>query len=136
MESKHRMAKNDLYTHTAYLLSAIQELPIRTSLYDRLIAHTPELEDRAAIVEDALGDVYRQLALHSDAILQLTPDDRTRDLLGELGTLVGQQIELLRTMPQKSLDLVKSQSIAGKIEMVAAAFKEMGVRDLGLRPWS
>jgi hypothetical protein len=91
------MTDNDkLSKHQTDLVSAIRRLPSRWQLLGQLSANVREPADPAIAVNAALAEEYGRIALLSDAILQLSDDERAKALVSKLGDLVSSEIKFLR----------------------------------------
>ncbi len=97
---------NNLKAHVYGLLSALHELPPKFPLVQqrspRLAADADwqDIErwgsELRATVDDTLAEVYRRIAVHADALIQLTDDERILASVRKLGSLTTAEIGDLR----------------------------------------
>ena len=99
------MANTDLHTHTAHFLHAVRELPIRLELLWELRSHATDPADRETAVNEALDEYSKRVARHSDAILQLTDDERTEALVTEFTALVSLELKIFRDTARTRAEL-------------------------------
>lgn len=97
---------DNLKAHVYGLLSALHELPPKFPLVQqrspRLAADADWQEiqrwsnELSATVDNTLAEVYRRIALHADAIIQLTDDENILAPVRKLGSLTTDEIRDLR----------------------------------------
>jgi hypothetical protein len=131
-----------LQAHIADLLNALHELPSHgqavreqrkgiqlSGLFQGLERWATEYR---AVVEGVMGDVYRRIALHADAALQLADDERARAILGKLSHLATAEIRQIRENAEHLESVSDSKSFSGWVlrslpSGVAATLRRMRI---------
>lgn len=115
------MATTDLFTHTAFLLHAVRDLPIRLELLRQLHSHATDPAGRERAANEALAEYSKRVARHSDAILVLTDDERAKALAGEFSDRVSTQLSIYLGTARNQAQLSENRSVLGVVVVAGAA---------------